>query len=84
MVAGVHDIAGGGVGLVHQRCANDVNLGSHFSHFQAAVDSGGAIAIDQDLAVRLGFESLLGERQLVGAGREIRNRIRSGGLRYAQ
>ncbi len=76
----IHHVAGGGVRLVHQRRANDVHLGRHLSDLQTAVDGGGAVAVDQDFGVAFGVESLLGEGELIGARRQIRNRIRAGGL----
>ena len=77
----IHDITGGRVGLVHQGRADDIDLGGYLTDLQVTVDGGGAIAIDQDLAVGLGFEPLFRERQLIDARGQIRNRIRTAALR---
>ena len=77
----IHHVAVSGVHLVHQRRTDDVDFGGHRTDLQIAVDGGGAIAVDQHFGVAFGVEALLGERELIGAGRQIRNRIGTGGLR---
>ncbi len=74
-------VARGGIHLVHQRRTDHVDLGSHGPDFQIAVHRGGAIAVDQHFGMALRVETFFGERELVGARRQVRNRIRTGGLR---
>ena len=47
----IHHVPCGCIHLVHQRRPNDVYLGRHLSDLQAAVDGGGAVAVDQDFGV---------------------------------
>ena len=77
----IHDIAGSGVHLVHERGADDVYFGRHGSDLEICLHGGGTVSIHQHFGVAFGIEALLGEGQLIGSGRKIRNGIGTAGLR---
>jgi len=76
----VNHVAIGGVHLVHHGHRRHLDRGADRAHLQAAIDRSGAVSIHQDLCVGFRFESLFCERERVGAGGKIGDRVRTIGL----
>ncbi len=66
----IENVAVGGVHLIEERSAGDLDSRGHCAGLEVAVDGGGAVALDEDLGVRLRLETFLGNVQGVGAGRQ--------------
>ena len=77
----VDHVTVGGIHLVHQCHCRHFDRGGHRTHTQVDVDGGRAVRIHQNFLMSFGVESFLGDGELIGAGRKIRNTVRPVDLR---
>jgi hypothetical protein len=76
----INHVAIGGVRLVHQWGATDSDGHIYFSGLQRAVHSARAVALDENLRVNLGLETIARERDAIHAERKVGNAKRSVGI----